>query len=279
MNFIDTVKQNFDSIPTSIAIQDNQVSISYAELGQLVAGINSRLKQLELEQGSYVGLYFESKPLAIASMIALLDYGCAYIPLDPIYPNDRLAYMLENANASFVLCDRVCEFAPKSTKSINFSQTFPTEETLEQVLANKSQAFKNFGIDSAQLEESTAAYLIYTSGSTGRPKGVAMPHGPLNKLIDWQNAHYNENYAPKTLQFSSLSFDVSFQEIFSSLSLGATLYTLDPLIKQDFKSLAEYILEHQIERIFMPYVALKNLMQWFVRLNIVPKSLKEVITA
>ena len=267
MEYLQSIHRVIETQASSIAIQGPETRLSYAELGLVISQIKHELKQAGVAEKSYVGLYVDDKVLAIASIVAILDYGCAYIPLDPIYPADRLAYMLENAAADYLLCDTECEFAG-TTQAIDIRHLSQTTETLPKHKHSK-----------ASIDPASPAYLIYTSGSTGKPKGVIMPQGVLNNLILWQNNHYPNEYRPKTLQFSSLSFDVSFQEIISTLSLGGTLYTLSPELKQDFKSLAEFIVKHSIERLFMPYVALKNLMQWFVRLNLTPSSLKEVITA
>ena len=268
MYYIDQLSKNFDNLATSIAIQDEQNTLTYRELGLLSSHINCLLDNKGTKPGDYIGLYVESRPLAIACMVAILQRGCGYIPLDPIYPDDRLAYMLHNANAQFLLTDTNCPFAPECTKSIDISTSL------------KSFKKQSSGFPTATtITAESPAYLIYTSGSTGQPKGVAMPQGVLDALIQWQNKGHTKHRCQRTLQFSSLSFDVSVQEIFSTLSQGGTLFTLTPQIKQDFKSLAEYIEQHDIERMFMPYVALQGLMQWFVRLNLTPKGLKEVITA
>jgi amino acid adenylation domain-containing protein len=266
--YLDQLRNNFDSLATSIAIQDEQNTLTYRELGLLSSHINYLLDKNGTKPGDFIGLYIESRPLAIASIIAILQRGCGYIPLDAIYPDDRLRYMLHNADARFLLTDTICPFSPESTTTIDISTSLKSFKKLSprQVIATTVTA-------------ESPAYLIYTSGSTGQPKGVVMPQGVLDELIKWQNKKRDKHRCQRTLQFSSLSFDVSFQEIFSTLSQGGTLFTLNTQLKQDFKSLAEYIDQHDIERMFMPYVALQGLMQWFVRLNLIPKKLKEVITA
>jgi amino acid adenylation domain-containing protein len=268
MYYLEQLNKNFDNLATNVAIQDDQSPLTYQELGQLSFSIARLLNENGIKPGDYIGLYIKSRPLAIASIIAILQRGCGYIPLDPIYPDDRLTYMLHNADAQFLLTDGPCPFAPKKTTIIDITASL--------------ESFKNqnpWPPTTNTITAKSPAYLIYTSGSTGQPKGVTMPQGVLDALIRWQTQDQTRDSCPRTLQFSSLSFDVSFQEIFSTLVLGGTLFTLNSQVKQDFKSLAEYIQQHAIERIFMPYVALQSLMQWFVRLNITPKNLKEVITA
>src|SRR4029077_11666021 len=106
------------------------------------------------------------------------------------------------------------------------------------------------------------AYVIYTSGSTGRPKGVAMGHRPLANLLAWQLEHWSETEtapAARTLQFASLSFDVAFQEIFSTWCAGGTLILIDDETRRDPEALLGLLAEQQVERLFLPFVALQNL--------------------
>ncbi|HVG43698.1 MAG TPA: amino acid adenylation domain-containing protein [Longimicrobium sp.] len=102
-------------------------------------------------------------------------------------------------------------------------------------------------------------YVIYTSGSTGRPKGAALPHRALATLLDWQLARWGDAAAARTLQFTSLSFDVSFQEIFATWAAGGTLVRVDDETRRDGEALFEYLRDARIERLFLPFAALQNL--------------------
>ena len=103
------------------------------------------------------------------------------------------------------------------------------------------------------------AYVIYTSGSTGKPKGVAMKHNALCNLVSWQIRNSTLSSGEKTLQFASLSFDVSFQEIFSTLCNGGTLMIVSEEVRRDPGSLLDYLTTGSVERMFLPFVALKQL--------------------
>src|SRR4029078_5733048 len=102
-------------------------------------------------------------------------------------------------------------------------------------------------------------YLTYTSGSTGQPKAVAMHHRPLVNLINFQIASSNGNGPSRTLQFASLSFDVSFQEIFSTWCAGGTLLLINAETRKDARELWRAIVALNIERLFLPVVALQYL--------------------
>ena len=125
------------------------------------------------------------------------------------------------------------------------------------------------------------AYVIYTSGSTGWPKGVAMTHGALGNLISWQIAN---SFAPaRTLQFASLSFDVSFQELFSTWCSGGTLLLVSDELRHDELAMLRFLAANQVERIFVPSVYLQHLAEACTDATAdngqLPVHLREIITA
>src|SRR5690606_5873192 len=129
------------------------------------------------------------------------------------------------------------------------------------------------------VQDDDLAYLIYTSGSTGQPKGVAMEHGPLRRLIQWQLTASQQGTGNRTLQFSPLSFDVSFQEIFATLCSGGTLVTIDNDRRLDGRRLLDCIEHAQINRLFLPFVALQMLSDTANQQQRYPACLQELITA
>jgi amino acid adenylation domain-containing protein len=124
------------------------------------------------------------------------------------------------------------------------------------------------------------AYVIYTSGSTGQPKGVAMTERALRNLLSWQLEHAGHFPAARTLQFASLSFDVSFQEIFSTWCSGGTLLLVSDELRRDALSLLHFLFEHKVERIFLPFVFLQHLAEAAIEHGgTLPAHLSEIITA
>ncbi|HEX8119545.1 MAG TPA: amino acid adenylation domain-containing protein, partial [Pyrinomonadaceae bacterium] len=130
-----------------------------------------------------------------------------------------------------------------------------------------------------ETDAANLAYLIYTSGSTGRPKGVAMTHRALTNLLWWQVTRPTFRPGARTLQFTSLSFDVSFQEIFSTLCSGGTLVLIRDESRRDASELLRVISEESVERLFLPFVALQHLARTASEADIRPTALSEVITA
>lgn len=263
--FLSLFDQVVESHPERIALAGDCALLTYQQLNLNAGIIAARLVDMGVGANSVIAIHTESRPLAIAAMIAVLRSGCAYLPLDPVYPAERLNYMVSNADTRLVISDND-DFRPDSCSILN----------LRQVNFN---ATTNLALTSPVIADESDAYIIYTSGSTGRPKGVRMNHGTLNNLIHWQNTQYELDETYRTLQFSSLSFDVSFQEIFATFAQGGSLFLVQNQTKQDFRALLTFIDTHKIERIFLPYIALLQLLQWANRLQLYPQSLRKIITA
>jgi amino acid adenylation domain-containing protein len=123
------------------------------------------------------------------------------------------------------------------------------------------------------------AYVLFTSGSTGKPKGVTMTHRALSNLIRWQLENEHHSQGAVTLQFASFCFDVSFQEIFSTLCSGGRLILLSKEMKQDITSWFTLIKEKQIERLFLPFTVLQQFSIIAENSQEYLSSLREIITA
>ncbi|HEX8088681.1 MAG TPA: amino acid adenylation domain-containing protein, partial [Blastocatellia bacterium] len=120
-------------------------------------------------------------------------------------------------------------------------------------------------------------YVIYTSGSTGRPKGVAWSHGSLTNMAKWEIHDSGLAYGSKTLQYASLSFDVSAQEIYPVWCTGATLVLMQEGVRRDVESLLRLLSEERIEWVILPYVALKQLAEASALYPEIELSLRDLV--
>lgn len=256
-NLFEKISINF---PQHTAIVSDNGQITYSELAESV----SLLAAVILEQATdqeLIALSTTRSPEMIIAVLAIIKAGKAYLPLDPAYPEQRLIEMTENSGVKFCICPEN-EIPLFSTLNLNCIELDKVPETM---LTN---AIKG-----------THSYVLYTSGSTGKPKGVFMTQIAMVNLLEWQNVESFSGPESRTLQFAPLSFDVSFQEIWSTLTTGGALYLISDDLRLDPHNLLNFIAEHKIDRIFLPFVALQFLAEAAAGSNVFPASLREVITA
>ena len=198
----------------------------------------------------------------IVSVLAVLKAGKAYLPLDPEYPQDRLQQIVNDSGIDLCIstADQKHLFEPLGISILTSDTEYPAGNI--QIPVCKS-----------------AAYVLYTSGSTGTPKGVSMGHAALANLLSWQRKHSASATGFNTLQFAPLTFDVSFQEIFATLTTGGTLVLVDETMRVDPPALLNYIEQYTVNRIFLPFVVLQYLTEAADSGKHFPACLKEVMTA
>jgi amino acid adenylation domain-containing protein len=242
---------------------------SYAEVNLRSNQLAHYLRQLGVGPDVPVGICLPRSIDMVLAVLAVIKAGGVYVPLDPNYPKERLTFMLTDTNAPVVLtCTELLAQLPRTAaRVIDLAKEWPA-------LSAESTANPTPVVTPDNL-----AYLIYTSGSTGQPKGVAMRQGPLLNLLHWQFENFHARPAARTLQFASLNFDVSFQEIFSTLQAGGTLVLVSDELRHDFTALLKFLNDQGVERLFLPFVGLKHLAETAVRTKIFPSYLKEIITA
>ena len=246
--------------PAATALETPLVSMSFEALRHQVEALSSQLSGLGFGPGDRVGIAATRSADTIVAILAVVDAGLAYVPLDLAYPADRLQAMLEDARPRAVLGDDAA-----LAELGRLAGAYPT-------LAQPAPA-------SAPVHGAAddLTYVLFTSGSTGRPKGVAMGAAPLAHLTAWHAAHPRLGRPARTLLFAPLSFDVHFQEIFSTLACGGTLVMVPESIRRDPTQLHAALVERRIERIFLPYVALQMIAQ--AATDTVPSNLVDVISA
>ena len=256
--------------PDAVALEFEGTALTYRALSARANQLAHHLQRLGVGPDRRVAILLERSVEFVVSILATLKAGGAYVPLDPSYPQGRLQMMLEEAGATVLLSQGTlldvldvpdgCTVLPVRPDAPLFDQE---PETAPRVDASPAHL----------------AYVLFTSGSTGRPKGVAMPNGPLMHLIDWQCRRSALGVGDRTLQFSALSFDVSFQELFSTWCSGGTLVLVSEALRQDARALLRLLEERSVRRLFLPFVALQHIAEVAQAEDLSPSSLREVITA
>ncbi|MBC7687147.1 MAG: amino acid adenylation domain-containing protein, partial [Aquabacterium sp.] len=193
----------------------------------------------------------------------------AYVPLDPDYPFERISYMVNDSNAKLIITSAA------SRKCLQPSAAIEVIEINSSWSQFDNQSKLNPGV---AYRPNNLAYVIYTSGSTGRAKGVKMQSGALVNLLTWQESQF-VNKKRRVMQFASLNFDVSFQEIFSTLCAGCTLYLINADRRKDVVELVKDIITYGLTHLFVPYIVLKNIAENILAVKNQSFWLEEVIVA
>jgi amino acid adenylation domain-containing protein len=259
-----------ERVPDAVAVEFCAArQLTYRELDARANQLAHYLRRLGVGPDVLVGLCVNRSLELVIGVLGILKAGGGYVPLDPTYPSDRLRLMLEETRTNVVV-----------TQTALQAQVPPTAAHVlcldrdEAALAQESTETPNSGVSGEHL-----AYVIFTSGSTGKPKGVALCHRTLTNLIEWQAKAQRSPRDSTTLQFASLSFDVSCQEIFSTLGTGGRLLMIPESVRADFQELLDVVDRHSVARMFLPFVALQQLASSAEEHGRFLPSLNEVITA
>lgn len=263
-------EQQVARTPNAFALMCGTEKVTYTQVNRRANQLAHYLQRHGVGPESCVGLFLERSTEQIVALLAILKAGGAYVPLDPRYPRERLALMVAASSGKLVVSRRsLVKSLPAS--GVRVICLDADREAIE------AQSYEN---PQGEAQPDNIANVIYTSGSTGTPKGVMMTHRSLANLIRWQLQSL-PNTAPtsRTLQFAPITFDVSFQEVFSTWISGGTLVLVAEEIRRDPSELLRFVNEMMIERLFVPVVALHQLAETATRTKLIPCSLRDVITA
>ncbi|MFI1799468.1 amino acid adenylation domain-containing protein [Streptomyces sp. NPDC020379] len=247
--------------PDATALTSGETRWTYAELERASARVARTLLSLGSRPGDRVGIAMRRSPETIATILGVLRAGAATVPLDTGYPPERVAAMLEQARPF-----RVVAHADQAHLLTDGTAVLTAEEIFDGAAPAD--------VPLPAIAPESVAYVLFTSGSTGKPKGVAMPHRSLANLVAWQNGVPSGAVGGTTAQYAPLSFDVSFQEIFSTLCGGGNLLVVSEDERRDMPALLRLLDRHGVERLFLPYVALQQFAETAVALGTVPRSIK-----
>ena len=255
-----------DRTPNLPAVSFGDHLLTYSDLDREATRLSQAIITRSPDSAA-IGISTIRRPEMIIGVLAILRSGKAYLPLDPSYPADRLQQIVTDSGIDTCL-----------------SMSSEAEAPLASlaglgILGFDAEPFSPIDLTVLANRDPFLAYILYTSGSTGKSKGVCMGHAPLVNLLQWQQRHSIATTATRTLQFAPLTFDVSFQEIFATLSTGGTLVLIEDELRLDPQRLLRFIGTEGINRLFLPFVALQYITEAADAAKLFPSCLKEVMTA
>ncbi len=224
----------------AIALVVEEEQLTYRELNRRANQLAAYLGKLGVGPETPVGFCLERSPEMVVGILGILKAGGTYVPLDPAYPKERLAFMLEDTRTPVILTQqRLIEHLPEHQASV------VRIDADWELMTEESEANRASGATAGHL-----AYIMYTSGSTGRPKGIAIQHRAINRLV------FNTNYIEITpedrmLLASNSAFDAATFELWGALLHGARLVGVSREAVISPRELAASIRDHGISAMWL----------------------------
>ncbi len=225
--------------PDAVAVVLDAQSISYRALDLRANQLANHLQTLGVGGDTLVGICIDRSINMIVGLLAILKAGAAYLPLDPTYPPERLAFMFGDSKVAALLTQTSLKSALPLPDApvVCIDADWPT---IARQGTNKPDAAHDAG---------DLAYVIYTSGTTGRPKGVMVAHRGVVNYLGFIARQYGLSANDRVLQITSLSFDPSVRDIFAPLSVGACLCLMNSADAKDPEQVARHIVADQASAI------------------------------
>ena len=235
--------------PDAEAVRFGDEALSYGELEAQANRLANYLRSKGADRAHRIGLCLSASSALLVGVLAVLKAGATVVPLVPTFPAARNRMAIDDSMMRLVV----------------------TESSLRDLFADAGLNVVCTDADSAAIGRAKPTpprsgvspddpvYVLFTSGSTGRPKGAVLRHCSLVNLVRWQRDRGADPAGRRTLQRTSIGFDVSFQEIFSTLGFGGSLVVAPDDVRDDVSLLPEFIEREGISRLFLPPVALSQL--------------------
>ena len=230
------------AIPEKQAVVSANGSITYGELDRRANQVAHYLQKQGVGPETLVGLCTDRSVEMFIGMLGIMKAGAAYVPMDPAYPAERLAFMMQDGAMPVVLTQAHL-LGKLSTEK---HTCICLDRDWEQIAVESEEA------PQVAFRPDQLAYVIYTSGSTGTPKGVEVEHGSLLNLIAWHQRTYEVTAATRATQIAGTAFDASVWETWPYLTLGATLYLPEEEVRLVPEKLRDWLLNSKITISFLP---------------------------
>ncbi|MAE63391.1 MAG: non-ribosomal peptide synthetase [Phycisphaeraceae bacterium] len=255
--------------PDDVAVVFRDETLTFDELNRRANRLAHELRERGIGGEVLVGICLARSIDVVISVLAVLKAGGGFVALDPTYPPQRLAFMLEDTKLPLLLTQTpLLESLPEFDGQI-LCMDRDAQSWSERPESNPDH------VSSSQ----DAVYIIYTSGSTGRPKGIVMKHLGVANMVRWTMEHSAAGPGTRTAQFASLSFDISYQEMFATWCTGGVLVMIDQETRYDTDRLLSFLDHASIDRLFLPFVVFQQLADLSAVSGRVPDRLRELYVA
>ena len=229
-------EEQVEKTPDAVAVSFKSQQLTYKELNHRANQLAHYLQQQGVKPEVKVGIYLERSLEVSIAILGVLKAGGVYIPIDPNYPNKRVATILEDAQVELILSQFQLETELQTELSSNQTKCINLDRSSHVIAQHSTDNCLN------QIDSENLAYVIYTSGSTGKPKGVAVSHKSLVNYTLEIAKQFELKMSDRVLQFASIGFDVVVEELFPTwISGGNVLFPGNsiPLSCREFQQLIE----------------------------------------
>jgi amino acid adenylation domain-containing protein len=233
MGLADFLELGLRISPQSPALVVGERRLSYLELDQASAALAQHLRTLGMVAGRRVGLCLQRSVDMVVALLAIIRSGATYVPLDPSYPQDRIAHQVQDAELSLIIgtSETLTLQRAGQVPVLFLDGEWPSSITHQVV---------------TQADGTSAAYLIYTSGSTGRPKGVSVPQHAVVNFLRSMASEPGLRAGDRVLAVTTLGFDIAVLELLLPLSVGATIVLASDEEAVDGAALHRLIAQHAV---------------------------------
>ncbi|WPV65670.1 non-ribosomal peptide synthetase [Chitinophaga sp. LS1] len=221
-----------------VLVEDGAV-LTYGELDHLSNQLAGYLQQAGIGKGCLVPVFLHRSAMQVIAILGIIRTGAAYVPIDPAYPEERVAYILSDSGAKVVLSNHALSPLLNKFKGI-------------QVLSLDSEHPLQHTNVPVTVTPDDLLYVIYTSGSTGMPKGVMIAHTSMVNLVHWHQQRYEVAPGDASTMMAGPGFDASALELWSALLTGSVLHIIPDQLKLDSHRLMQYYSDHHITHAFVP---------------------------
>ncbi len=248
--FQDLFEDQVERTPDVAAVADvtSAETLTFRELNFRANALARDLIHRGLDPEDRIGLFVDRSIDLIIGILGVLKAGCGYVPLDPEYPLERLEWMVRDGRLRAILTGRTLKEHPLS----HLVEAMESVASIDLHATSRTISRRESRNPRTAVSPGNAAYVIYTSGSTGRPKGVVVTH----RSLAWYTVVAAENYEltpqDRVLQFSSVSFDISVEEIFPCLASGATLILRNATMASSVTEFFRLCREWSVTTLFLP---------------------------